>query len=148
DVFAFAYTQHTRVENVAQAPALETAVGKLRFLGYEEIVLLGHSTGGVIARLFVEDNPRAGATRVIQVCAPNDGAALAQWNLTVAKEQEAFLGSLTKKQRLLAGELREDKKIPLNVDFLCVVGAAGAAGARSDGVISCKSQWPSDLQKQ
>ncbi len=145
DVFAYAYSQNTRVEKIAAAPALAQAVGKLRFLGYSEIVLLGHSTGGVVARQFVEDNPRSGVTRVVQICAPNDGTSWAKLNFGVAKEQEPFLQSLTKKERLVWNELRDDKKIPANVDFLCVVGATGPHG---DGMVACVSQWPSDLQKQ
>ena len=145
DVFAYAYGQNTRVEKIADMPALAQAVGKLRFLGYQEIVLLGHSTGGVVARLFVEDQPRGGVTKVIQVCAPNDGSSLAKLNFSVARDQEPFLNSLTKKERLLWNEIREDKKIPAHVDFLCVVGASGPYG---DGMVSCKSQWSPDLQKQ
>lgn len=145
DVFAYAYAQNTRLEKVAQTPTLANAIGKLRFLGYTDIVLVGHSTGGVVARVFVEDHPSAGVTRVIQVCAPNDGSSLANLNFTVAKNQEVFLHSLTKKERLVWNELREDKKIPPQVDFLCVVGASGPHG---DGMVSCKSQWSPDLQKQ
>jgi pimeloyl-ACP methyl ester carboxylesterase len=145
DVFAYAYSQNTRLEKVADTPALAHAVGKLRFLGYPEIILLGHSTGGVVARLFVEDHPRAGVTKVIQVCAPNDGSSWAKLNFSVARDQEMFLQSLTKKDRLVWNELREDKRVPANVDFLCVVGATGPHG---DGMVACKSQWPTDLQKQ
>jgi pimeloyl-ACP methyl ester carboxylesterase len=145
DVFAYAYSQNTRVEKIAEVPALANAVAKLKFMGYSEIVLLGHSTGGLLARLFVEDHPRAGITRVLQVCAPNDGASLANLNIAVAKGQEPFLQSLTKKERLLVGEQRSDKKIPPSVDFLCVVGATGPHG---DGFVACESQWPADLQRQ
>jgi pimeloyl-ACP methyl ester carboxylesterase len=145
DVFAYAYSQNTSLEKVAESPALANAVAKLRFLGYPEIVLLGHSTGGVVARQFVEDHPRSGVTKVLQVCAPNDGAPLAKLNFTVAKDQEVFLHSLTKRERLVWNELRDDKRIPDNVEFLCVVGAAGRFG---DGMVPCKSQWSVDLQKQ
>jgi pimeloyl-ACP methyl ester carboxylesterase len=145
DVFAFAYSQNTRVDKIAETPALAGAVGKLRFMGYPEIVVIGHSTGGVVARQFVEDHPRSGVTKVIQVCAPNDGSSWAKLNFSVAKDQETFLRSLTKKERLLWNSLREDKKIPGHVDFLCVVGASGPHG---DGMVSCRSQWPPDLQKQ
>lgn len=145
DVFAYTYTQNTPVEKVAEARALANAVGKLRFLGYSEIILLGHSTGGVVARLFVEDHPRGGVTKVIQVCAPNDGSGWAKLNFSVAKEQEAFLQSITKKERLLRSELREDRRIPAEIEFLCVVGALGKNG---DGMVACKSQWSPELQKQ
>jgi pimeloyl-ACP methyl ester carboxylesterase len=145
DVFAFAYGQDTRLETIANLPALASAIAKLRFLGYAEIVLLGHSTGGVVARLFVEDRPRCGVTRVIQVCAPNDGSSWANLHFSIARDQEPLLQSLTKKDRILSSEIRDDKRIPANVDFLCVVGASGLHG---DGMVACKSQWPTDLQKQ
>ncbi len=145
DVFAFAYGQNARLDKIAEMPSLANAVGKLRFLGYTEIVLLGHSTGGIIAREFVEDHPRSGVTKVVQVCTPNDGSSWAKLNFTVAKDQVVFLHSLTKKECLIRNELREDKKVPVNLEFLCVVGAAGRYG---DGMVACKSQWPPDLQKQ
>jgi pimeloyl-ACP methyl ester carboxylesterase len=145
DVFAYAYGQNTRVENIARMPALANAVGKLRFLGYKEIVLLGHSTGGVVARLFVEDFPRSGVSKVIQVCAPNEGSSWARMNVSVTKDQEPFLHSLTRKERLALTEQREDRRIPADIQFLCVVGAAGHYG---DGVVACRSQWPTDLQRQ
>jgi pimeloyl-ACP methyl ester carboxylesterase len=145
DVFSFAYSQTARVEDIPELATLAQAVGKLRFLGYQQIILVGHSTGGVIARLFVEDYPRSGVTRVIQVCAPNDGTSWAKANFLVSRDQEEFLHSLTKKERLMRAEQREDKKIPDNVEFVCVVGAAGPHG---DGIVSRSSQWPADLQKQ
>ena len=145
DVFAYAYGQNTRLETLAAAPSLAQAVGRLRFLGYSEIVLVGHSAGGVMIRLFVEDTPRCGVSKVIQICAPNDGSSWARLNFSVVKDQELLLQSLTRKERLLRNELRAEKRIPADIDFVCVVGGSGSLG---DGLIACNSQWPVDLQKQ
>ena len=68
---------------------------RLRQAGYSEVILLGFSAGGVVARQFVEDNPAAGVTRVIQVCAPNLGSPLAKLKSSVGLAQESFLQSLT-----------------------------------------------------
>ena len=100
DVYAYAYSQNTRVERIAETPALANAVAKLKFLGYSEVVLLGHSTGGLLARLFVEDHPRAASRACCKSVPPNDGASLANLNIAVARGQEPFLQSLTKKERL------------------------------------------------
>lgn len=145
DVFAFAYSQNTRLERIAEHPGLKNAIVKLKLLGYEDIVLMGHSAGGVLARLFVEDHPQSGVTKVVQVCAPNDGSSLAKASFAVRPEQEEFLHSLTRVERLKCSVLRGDKKIPEKVQFVCVVGVAGTYG---DGVVSCQSQWPPELQKQ
>ena len=69
DVFAFAYGQNVSLETVIKESKLAASIAELRKLGYKEIVLVGHSAGGLIARQFVEDNPDAGVTKVIQVCA-------------------------------------------------------------------------------
>lgn len=145
DVFAYAYGQTASLETIAEAPAMKRAIAKLKFMGYTEIILVGHSAGGVLARLFVEDHPDSGVTKVIQVCSPNDGSSLAKANFGVRKEQEAFLQSLTKQERCKQSLLREDKRIPDKVEFCCLVGVAGTYG---DGVVAGPSQWPPDLQKQ
>src|SRR5439155_1564859 len=77
DVFAFAYAQTVAVEDVHRATDLAGQLRGLRRLGYREIVLLGHSAGGLIARHLVEDVPDVGVTKVIQVCAPNAGSSWA-----------------------------------------------------------------------
>ncbi|MBI3409327.1 MAG: hypothetical protein HY040_13365 [Planctomycetes bacterium] len=145
DVFAYAYGQTAALETIAGSPAFSRKVAKLRFMGYKEIILVGHSAGGVLARLFVEDHPDSGVTRVIQVCAPNDGSSLASATFSVCKDQEPFLQSLTKKERSKQWALRLEKTIPEKVEFCCLVGVAGTNG---DVMVSCQSQWPGDLQKQ
>lgn len=145
DVYSFAYGQNVGLEQIASTPALGKAVAKLKFMGYRDIVLVGHSAGGLLARLFVEDFPESGVTAVVQVCAPNEGSTWAKANFSTAKEQDAFLQSLTRKERTKSCEQRAAKKIPPSLQFVCVVGVAGAYG---DGMVSASSQWPADLQKQ
>ena len=42
---------------------------------------------------------------------------------------------------------RAEKRIPANVQFVCVVAKLSAT-ASGDGFVSCVSQWTTDLQKQ
>src|SRR5207249_4308760 len=88
DVYAFAYGQNVSVEHIAGAVELRAGITRLKKLGYHEIVLIGHSAGGVVARQFVEDYPEAGVTKVIQVCSPNGGCALGNAAAVVPKSQE------------------------------------------------------------
>src|SRR5262249_43539858 len=98
DVYAFAYAQNASVDEVAESPDLSDAVRRLRLRGYTEIVLIGHSAGGLIARQLVEDNPNVGVSKVIQVCAPNGGSSWASLKM-VRSNQFDFLASLTKETR-------------------------------------------------
>jgi pimeloyl-ACP methyl ester carboxylesterase len=170
DVFALAYSQNEAVERVHDV--LDSA-GHLRLLkemGYREIVLVGHSAGGLIARHFVEDHPDSGVTKVIQISTPNGGTLLGKARIGVRKTQEPFLQSLSKKGRRDALARRTGKTIPDSVEFACVVGQAelpervtlsingGDADEfditlsirlpRGDGIVSLASQWPEDLQSQ
>jgi pimeloyl-ACP methyl ester carboxylesterase len=144
DVFAFSYAQTVSADEIAECAALEKHVRKLRQDGYREIVLIGHSAGGVIARQFVEDHPDCGVTKVIQVCAPNVGSGWAKWQ-TVRANQIDFLDSLTKPARKRSLTERADKEIPEHIEFACVVGTGTVVG---DGLVSNRSQYPPDLQKQ
>jgi hypothetical protein len=145
DVFAFTYAQTAPVTDIADLPVLSDSIKRLREAGYKEVVLVGFSAGGLVARQFVEDNPAAGVTKVIQVCAPNVGSALAKVKMAVGPVQEPFLQSLSKQARARVLEERQDKKIPKGVEFVCVVGNGLSIG---DGVVSTRSQWPEDLQAQ
>lgn len=145
DVFVFSYSQNADLESIARAPGLEQAVNKLRFLGYREIVLVGHSAGGVLARLFVEDHPHSGVTRVLQVSAPNLGSTWAQTEIGVRKPQEKFIQSLTPAYRRASTQARWDRSIPRDVQFVSVVVGGGALG---DGLVSVVSQWPEELRVQ
>jgi pimeloyl-ACP methyl ester carboxylesterase len=144
DVFAFAYAQTVPVEDVAAATDLAGRLRGLRKLGYREIVLVGHSAGGLIARHAVEDHPDLPVTRVVQVCAPNTGSS---WALVKASRpaQAPFLRSLTKAARANVLRARADKRLPAAVQFAAVVGIGRLGG---DGFVSAHSQWPDDLQKQ
>jgi pimeloyl-ACP methyl ester carboxylesterase len=144
DVFAFSYGQTVMADDVAECPDLARSVRRLREEGYRDIVLVGHSAGGVIARQFVEDHSDCGVTKVIQVCAPNGGSGWATWQ-TVRANQIEFLESLTKpvRQRMLSA--RADKRIPADVEFACIVATGAVVG---DGLVLTRSQYTPDLQRQ
>jgi pimeloyl-ACP methyl ester carboxylesterase len=144
DVYALAYGQNTPVEQVPEATGLPRHIRALRKAGYREVVLVGHSAGGLVARHFVEDDSEAGVTKVIQICTPNLGAGLA--SIRLARDvQKAFFTSLSRAARKAVLAKREDLRIPARIEFACVVGKFQFGG---DGVVSCASQWSEDLQKQ
>jgi pimeloyl-ACP methyl ester carboxylesterase len=144
DVYAFGYGQNVAVDSVADHDALWGGLLRLREMGYRDVVLVGYSAGGVIARRVVEDYPDAGVTKVVQVCAPNAGSGWAKVK-AVRHNQRAFLESLTKEERRRVVMSRLDVGIPDDVEFVCVVGTRGLSG---DGVVSLRSQWTADLQAQ
>jgi len=144
DVYAFGYGQSVTVDEIAGHDALWGGLLRLRKMGYRDVVVVGYSAGGVIARRLVEDYPDAGVTKVVQVCAPNAGSGWARLN-AVRKNQKPFLQSLTKEERRRELRSRLDVSIPDDVEFVCVVGTRGLAG---DGVVSLRSQWTPDLQAQ
>jgi pimeloyl-ACP methyl ester carboxylesterase len=145
DVFALTYAQTVPVNEILAQPDLGGDVRRLRQLGYREIVLAGFSAGGVIARQFVEDDPDCGVTRVIQVCTPNAGTGWATVKGVVTAAQKPFVQSLSKQARVQALRDRVGKRIPDNVEFVCVIGTGLVFG---DGIVSTRSQWPDDLQMQ
>jgi pimeloyl-ACP methyl ester carboxylesterase len=144
DVYAFCYGQTVAVDEIAAHPALWGGTLRLREMGYREVVAVGYSAGGVIARRLVEDYPDAGVTKVVQVCTPNAGSGWAKLN-AVRKNQKPFLESLTKEERRRELKSRLDVIIPDNVEFVCVVGTGVWVG---DGIVSSRSQWTPDLQAQ
>ncbi len=144
DVYAFAYGQTVAADEVAGRSDLAGCLRLLRSLNYSQIVLVGHSAGGLIARNLVEDHPDAGVAKVIQVCTPNGGSSWAVLQAVRANQIE-FLSSLTKTARQRALEARGDRSIPPNVEFVCVVGTGTIKG---DGLVACRCQWPEDLQAQ
>ncbi len=170
DVFAFAYSQNEAVERVPDVSDFGDRVRSLKRMGYREIVLIGHSAGGLVARHFVEDHPDAGVTKVIQICAPNGGTSWGKARIGVREPQEPFLSSLSKKGRRQCLAKRTEKRAPREMEFICIVGQVKAPGAvtlsiesdkkvsvaitlgtgnlRGDGVVSSRSQWPEDLQEQ
>jgi hypothetical protein len=170
DVFVFAYGQTVAVDRIVEATGLAKNIRQLKRLGYAEIVLVGHSAGGLIARQFVEDHPGAGVTKVIQVGAPNGGSSWAKAGWSVRTGQEAFIASLTKEGRRQCLAKRAGKIIPADVEFVCLIGLidlrvdvsvskeiggegevvrlVAAAKTRGDGMVSWDSQWTEELQEQ
>jgi pimeloyl-ACP methyl ester carboxylesterase len=144
DVFAFAYAQTVAADDVAEAPDLSDSVRRVQMLGYREVILVGYSAGGVIARQFVEDNPDSPVTKVVQVCAPNGGSGWASLP-ALCKQQAEFLRSLTKQTRMRALGARAERMLPPRVEFVCIVGTGTGVG---DGLVSKRSQWTEELQAQ
>src|SRR5262249_18403923 len=144
DVFAFAYGQTVAVDRIAELPALRAEILRLKRLGYAEIIFLGHSAGGIVARQFAEDNPDAGVTKVVQVCTPNGGSILAELPFC-ARAQRPVLASLTPRARAKALKERAARQMPKTVQCVCIVGTGAGAG---DIAVSCRCQWSEDLQKQ
>jgi triacylglycerol esterase/lipase EstA (alpha/beta hydrolase family) len=140
DIYAFAYGQTVPLDGIVALPALHEGITSLKRLGYAQIVLVGHSAGGLIARHFVEDNPRAGVTKVIQVSAPNGGTSVADFKW-VPKAQKPFLASLSTAGRLQCLAQRTSKKVPDAIQFVCVV-------TLEDTLVPVQSQWSKDLQEQ
>jgi pimeloyl-ACP methyl ester carboxylesterase len=138
DVFAFAYGQNVAVDRVVELSGLADKLRGVRQLGYKEMILVGHSAGGLIVRQLVEDHADAGVTKVIQVSAPNGGSDLGK------NFREPFVASLTKQARQDCLLGRTDKKIPATVEFVCVV--SGSLG--TDLMVLCSCQWTEDLQQQ
>ena len=145
DVFAFSYGQNASLDDIVKSGGLGEAVARLRKLGYKEIVLLGHSAGGLIARQFVEDNPDAGVTKVVQVCVPNGGTPSA--NVRVHRVQQVFLDCLTEEGRKACLKARAGKRVPGGVEFVCLLGTTDGT-SDTDGVVPCLCQWTADLQQQ
>lgn len=145
DVFAFTYGQNVPVDDIASLPQLDVAIEKIESLGYSQFVVVGHSAGGVIARLYVEDHPATGITKVVQVCSPNLGSKLGKMDRMARDPHEAFVFSLSDKVRERVLSEREDRKIPPSVEFVCVIGDGGGWG---DFVVDDDSQWPPDLRAQ
>lgn len=145
DVYAFAYGQNACLDDIVKQSGLTNAVAQLKKLGYKEIILLGHSAGGLVARHFVEDNPDCGVTKVIQVCTPNGGTLAAK--MKVHASQQAFVDCLTPEVRLKTLEARGARKVPDKVEFVCVLGFLELL-TDTDGIVPCVCQWSEDLRKQ
>ena len=144
DVFSYGYSQNASVEDIVASGGLADGVRRLRKAGYREVVIVGHSAGALIARLFVEDNPDAGVAKVVQVCPPNGGAEAAKFD-AFPKAQRPFVDSLTPEARQKSLKARADKMIPNGVQFVCVLSNAAGVG---DGLVRCDCQWTADLQQQ
>lgn len=140
DVFAFAYAQTAAVDEVARSAGLRAAVADLNKSGYKEIVLLGHSAGGVVARLFAERYPDSGVTKVVCVAAPHSGAGLAGLKVGYPKAQAPLVRSLTAEARARA----RPQKLPDHIAMACVVCKLGLVDA--DGLVTVATQWPEECR--
>src|SRR5262249_11027470 len=119
-------------------------------LGYSEVIVLGHSAGGLLARHFVEEHPRAGVKRVIQIAAPNGGTKLAAWGVRLAqvpREQATFVESMSPAHRDAVLKSRESKQMPASIELVSVVTCTSPKD-RGDGAVNRQCQWPADLQGQ
>ena len=144
DVFSFAYAQTAPVGEVSHGAGLHDAVARLRKAGYTEVVLIGHSAGGVVARQFVERFPDAGVTKVIAVAAPFAGVEFATLKFGYPKVQTPFVQSLAPDVR---AEAVKANKNPLGKDVQIVCVVCKLKLVETDGLVSVASQWPDDLQK-
>lgn len=144
DVYALAYGQTVAVEKVHEKVKLAEHIKALKTEGYQEIILVGHSAGGLIARYFVEDHPELGVTKVIQVCCPNGGSPFAALK-TAREAQRAFVASLSRTARSTFRENRKQVLIPVGIEFVCIVGTLRLG---TDGIVTSRAQWTEDLQKQ
>jgi pimeloyl-ACP methyl ester carboxylesterase len=150
DVFSISYPQTSAVEDIADFPELQAALARIKGFGYTQLVLMGHSAGGLVVRHFVEDHPDAGITRVVQVATPNAGAHLADWGVKLGqfdREQEPFVKSLGPAHRAAVLKRRQARLVPAGTEFVTAV-CITTEGGKGDGVVSRQSQWPLDLQEQ
>jgi len=139
DVFAFGYAQTAPLDAVVHSPGLRDAVGRLKGRGYKEIVLIGHSAGGVIARLFASAYPGAGVTKVVTVASPHTGAEAANIPIGYPRAQSPFVQSLSPAVRL-AAKIGIDSPPEDKVEMACVV--CKLRRLDGDGLVHLASQWP------
>lgn len=144
DVFGFSYAQTQPIDEPGFLTGLLMGVRVLKAAGYREIVLVGHSAGGVIARNFIEQYPTAGVTKVLTVAAPHRGSGLARIPFGVPMTQWPFIRSLTPSARESA--CRTGPPLPQGIEFCCVV--CKLRHLSTDTVVATESQWPEDLQAQ
>jgi pimeloyl-ACP methyl ester carboxylesterase len=142
DLYAFGYAQTIPLDGVSLSFGLRVTVQRLRAVGYQEIIMIGHSAGGIIARQFVEHYPREGIAKIIQISAPNYGSDLADLKFGLPRTQVAFIKSIAPGPRTECTHL----PIPNGVQFVCVV--CKYPRLANDLMVGLDSQWPADLRKQ
>ncbi len=142
DVYAVTYTQDAAVHDIARSAVFLEAMGGLPMGAYDDVVLVGHSAGGLLSRWFVEDHPDSGITGVIQLCTPNNGSEWARLYELGRLSHEIFIASLSDRN---VSDGREGKRVPEGVDFLVAICDGAALG---DGVVTDQAQWPETLRRQ
>jgi len=142
DVFSFGYAQTVPLDAVAHSPGLRAAVAQIKAAGYREIVLIGHSAGGVISRIFAEAYPESGVTKVISVAAPHGGSEIASLRLGYPRVQAPFVESLTPEVR---ADMPQRKNPDDKLQIACVV--CKVKRIEADGLVKLASQWPEECRK-
>lgn len=146
DVFGFSYAQTGPVDSVVLSKGLRDGVAAVKATGYPEIVLVGHSAGGIVVRRFVELFPDAGVTKVVCVAAPHRGSDWARFpDFTLPRTQQRFIRSLLPDVRETQAKGWECVACK-TVQFGVVICKAGRIDG--DGVVGVRSQWPDELQEQ
>jgi hypothetical protein len=142
DVFAFGYAQTTPLDAVCLSFGLRVSIEKLKAAGYEQIVLIGHSAGGIIARQYIERFPAAGVSKIVQISSPNTGSELADIKFGLPRTQIPFIksiGTVARKDVVYAA-------LPKDFQFACVV--CKVPRLSNDFMVNLDSQWSEDLRKQ
>lgn len=146
DVYGFSYAQTGSVDSVVLAKGFRDGIAALKKAGYTELVLVGHSAGGIVARRFVELFPDAGLTKVITVATPYLGSDWARVpERFLPRTQHQFIRSMLPEFRA-AKEKDWEFLARKNVEFCCVV--CKLPRWEDDTVVPLASQWPEQLQKQ
>lgn len=145
DVFGVSYAQTLPVETSGLARGMREAIRALKKQGYNEIVLVGHSAGGLLARHFVETFPESGVTKLITVATPHAGSG---WTKVPGslwpKSQIAFIRSLSEEYR--EETLKLGAGLPNPVAACCIV--CKLPRLSSDAMVPVASQWPEDWRRQ
>jgi len=145
DVFGMSYAQTLPVDLVPLSKEFREGIATLKKLGYTQIVLVGHSAGGVLVRRFVELFPDAGVTKIIMVGTPHLGSGWTNFPARfIPKQQSRFIESLSESYRIEATKCAP----PLSekLEACCVV--CKLPRLKSDTIVGLRSQWPEDLQNQ
>lgn len=144
DVYAFGYAQTVSLDLVADSNGLHSTIRQLKEAGYKEIVLIGHSAGGLIAFQFAERNPQSGVSKVIPVSAPYAGSELADLSLPLPRTQVTYIRSLSPQPR--KDVLATMKPFPKEIEICCVM--CKVSRLPNDIMVGLDSQWPEEIRKQ
>lgn len=146
DVFGFSYAQTVSVDSVAISKGFRDGISALKAAGYKQVVLVGHSAGGIISRRFVELYPDAGVTKVLCIGCPHLGSDWAHLPDTILpRTQQRFIQSMQRDVRESLAKEWTTEMSP-DVQFCSVLCKLPRLG--NDTVVSLTSQWPDQLQKQ
>lgn len=143
DVYALGYAQTLPLDAVASSSGMRSAVARLKRAGYREIVLIGHSAGGIVAHQFAERYPDSGVTKIIPVAAPYLGSDLAEIGFGLPKTQVAYIKSIAPQPRREATALLTP--LPKHIDICCV--SCKITYLTNDILVNLESQWPPEVRR-